>query len=513
MKRRLLSCLLGALLLASVNEAVAGDYDPRADPWISPEQRAALIAQQEAQKQAALEAERQARLRLEAEMQAQQAAEAERLRQWQAAEAARQAQWEAAEAERIRRMQVEDAQRLEAERRAFEAQQQAAWSAESESVVEAPVGTTVQLPGDAYLHDDAARTRMVREEARRAAARNRELSPYDNPLPTEPGGYNPVEPARPFDAGGGYGDPGTLPPPVERTLRRRTGVRLDLSVHYGWRDAPDGFLGTSATAAGAPALTRDGLDFSGAIGGSMTALIERSADTRIEFRGFYRGGFDDRVSDTGAFTWVSNPGGVTSTTAVQSATWDAESTVFGASLAWRPRLSESRSSRFDWILGIEANRIDDSLTLSGFAPGFGRGPNPQLRETLESWLLGVSGGIGFEANISRKMGFEASVRVFLGAGLHDVRAEQTDVFAPGTLSATRRPTDFVWGFDFDLGIRYGFSETVALRAGYTLLYRGEMPRIGEGLDLGNVSAGTPAVGLGSAGILVHGVFAGVSLDL
>ena len=522
MRRRLVPVLLAGACLLGQGLADAGDYDPRADPWITPEQRAVYMAQREQ--------------------------EAERIRQLEAAEQARLAQMQAAEQARLDLLHAQEMERLRVEQLRIEEAQRAAFAREEaaareqaqreqevhrEMETEAARRAEQQAMRDAaarvererlrrdpanVITGDAARARMVREEAARARAASRgpeEPSPYDSPLPTDPtggpGSYDPALASRSRQYG--IEDRGTLPPSFRRSLRRRSATRLDVDVLYTWRDDPSGRVGIAGTPAGTTDFSWGDVSFDGAIGGGLHAHMRRNEHSSFSFHAYYFGGFDDRRDVTGAFTFNTSPPGAPATTGAQTARLESDSEVFSIGVAWRPAISQSATSRFDWIVGLEANRISDQIALTSLTPGFALGTPASLREELSSWLIGVSGGVGFDGTISGDLGFDAAARVFLGVGLHDVRAEQTHVFASGTHANERSDTSFAWGIDLNLGLRYAFTATMGARLGYRLLYRGDTPRVGEGMDLGAVRAGAPGVAVGGGGLLVHGFYGGLSFDL
>jgi len=276
---------------------------------------------------------------------------------------------------------------------------------------------------------------------------------------------------------------------------------------------PDGILGETLFVPGNQ-LAWDGVDYEGTFGARLSVSYRFECESRVEFRGTYYGNPD--ASDTDAGFFAARPGddGLGDISRPVNASFQSEAELFSFEFNWWTELKCSGHWRWDAGIGVRYISFDEDAQADFVTTGPGAFPvnNGFVRAEVQNDFIGAQAMLAAHADISDSMEFYGSLKAMFGSVDRQIDVTDLDVFAGGFHSASVDDDEFVFGLDFEIGLKWHLSRCLALGASYNLLFLDNVQRGEDAFDFSQSNSGAVQARQATDQLVVHSLFFGVSFN-
>ena len=269
-------------------------------------------------------------------------------------------------------------------------------------------------------------------------------------------------------------------------------------------EGPEGTLG-GPIPAGTQGLEWGAIDYDPALALRASVGYRWTPCDMGELRGTLFGSWDGESRQTGLFPFANRQG--ISPTA--TATLQSEADLATVELNWWHDFGGCGG--FRWLGGIGGRylRFDDTATARDWV---GLAPTSFLQSDVENtvWAGQVLGALTYGCGCWEVTG---SGRLFLGSMNRMIRIDEDSILSGGVKAAELENTEFGWGFELGLDVRYRFSPCFSLTAGYALVFIGDAQRAADAMDFTQGVTGAVQAQQQLDNVVAHSLFVGFQFDM
>ncbi|MBL9088305.1 MAG: BBP7 family outer membrane beta-barrel protein [Planctomycetia bacterium] len=349
------------------------------------------------------------------------------------------------------------------------------------------------------------------------------------PAPT----YRPYQPAPQY-----YYAPAPAPAPLTQInscepcgpqpcfqKRDACGCRLDsCGNRYGCWDitlegalasisSPDGILGETLFVPGNQ-LDWDSVDYDGAFGGRLSISYHFECESRVELRGTYYGNPDASTRDAGFFAARPGDDGLGDISRAVNASFNSEAELFSVEFNWWTELRCSGHWRWDAGVGVRYISFDEDAHVDFVTTGPGAFPvdNGFVHAEVQNDFIGAQAMLTAHADISDCMEFYGSLKAMFGTVDRQIDVTDVDIFAGGSHSASVDDDEFVFGLDFEMGMKWQLSRCLGIGVSYNLLFLDNVQRAEDSFDFSQSNSGAVQARQATDQLVTHTLFFGVTFN-
>jgi hypothetical protein len=244
----------------------------------------------------------------------------------------------------------------------------------------------------------------------------------------------------------------------------------------------------------------------------LGALYEINELDSIEARWTWFTGIEQEARQAGVFGFTPGDGGPSGVSMPNTATFRRESEVHSAEVSWWRYLPPVEDLRTSLLLGLRLIRLDEQASATDWENDFGAGSDPFVASDVLNTFFGGQVGIGINHPVGRRFEVMATLKGLFGAMMSDVTVRDQAFFAGGLHSGSLEESDFVFGADLDLGLRYWISERAAISLGYNLLFVDGVVRGDGAMDFSQGATGAVQPAASRDELVLHSALLGVIID-
>lgn len=277
--------------------------------------------------------------------------------------------------------------------------------------------------------------------------------------------------------------------------------------------SPDGILGETLFVPGNQ-LGWENVDYDGQFAGRLTISYAFECESRIELRGTYWGNPDASDTDSGFFAASPGDDGLGDVSRPVNASLQSEAEMWGVEFNWWTELSCSGRWRVDAGVGIRYVSFDEDARVDFVTTGPGAFPvdNGYVRSEVENDWLGAQLMLAAHADVSDCVEVYGSLKAMFGSVDRTVHVTDLDIFAGGSHSADADDDEFVFGLDFELGLKWRLSPCLLIGASYNMFFLDGVQRAEDGFDFGLSNSGAVQAQQSPDQLVAHSVFFGVTFN-
>jgi hypothetical protein len=293
-------------------------------------------------------------------------------------------------------------------------------------------------------------------------------------------------------------------------------VDLTLEGMATWFSHPDGQLG-EIVAGNTDPLDWNDVDYGTTFGGRVTASYRYDAPTRIELRGTYWGTVDESSTTSGFFGATPGALGTGDLSRGVLADMETEAEMWGVELNWWGEVSCTGRTRVDVGFGLRYVRFDEEArvdfeTIIGAPPGPFPVADGFVASDVQNTFFGAQVMIAAHIDASQCLEFYASGKGLFGQMNRDIDIADDSIFAGGPHSASLSDEEFVFGIDFELGLKWRITPRLAITAGYELFILDGVQRAEDAMDFSQSNSGAVQARQTPDQVVTHSLFLGLSIN-
>ncbi|MDJ0522856.1 MAG: BBP7 family outer membrane beta-barrel protein [Planctomycetota bacterium] len=299
---------------------------------------------------------------------------------------------------------------------------------------------------------------------------------------------------------------------VDFCNRRYGRWEFRLEGGVGMIEDPEGLLGVSTGLANQ--MSWDRLEYDVEFAGRAGFQYAVTPRDRVSLTGTFYGSFENSERQTGVLGYTQTPGGGVLSTPVNTATLTSEVDFYGGELHWWHEMCAWQCVSWELGVGIRMLRLDETATADGWATPFPPLAGlPFVQADVENTFIGGQVGASVRYDADRRWSLFASVKGLFGAMGRDIEVRDRDIFIGGAHTAIDEDSVFAWGIDAEVGIRYRVSRSLLIGVSYNLMFLDNVVHATDALDFTQGATGAVQARQLEDDLLVHAVFAGVTLNL
>jgi hypothetical protein len=293
-------------------------------------------------------------------------------------------------------------------------------------------------------------------------------------------------------------------------------VDLTLEGMASWFSSPDGPLGELVSGNPDPLEWND-IDYPVAFGGRATISYRYDAPSRIELRGTYWGSTDESSLETGFFGSATGAGGTGDISREVEADMESEAEMWGIELNWWTEVACQGRTRVDVGFGLRYLRFDetarvDFTTIGPPPPPFFPVADGFVESDVQNDFFGAQIGVVLHVDASDCLEFYAGAKGLFGQINRDIDVSDDSIFAGATHSSSSEDDEFVFGVDFELGLKWRISTRLSITAGYNLFFLDEVQRAEDAMDFAHSTTGAVQARQSPDQLVVSSLFLGISIN-
>lgn len=275
--------------------------------------------------------------------------------------------------------------------------------------------------------------------------------------------------------------------------------------------SPDGILGETIFVPGNQ-LSWDDVDYDGTIGGRLTVGYRTECLSRLELRGTYYGNPDGSDDEAGFFAARPGDDGLGDISRPVIASYESEAELYGIELNYWTELKCSGRWRWNAGFGLRYLSFEEDASVDFVTTGPGAFPvdNGYVRSEVSNDFIGAQGMLAAHVDVSPCVEVFGSLKAMFGSVNRDIDVSDLDIFAGSTHAASVDDDEFVFGLDFELGVKWSLSKCLALGASYNMLFLDGVQRAEDSFDFGQSNSGAVQARQDPDQLVAHSIFFGVT---
>jgi hypothetical protein len=194
-------------------------------------------------------------------------------------------------------------------------------------------------------------------------------------------------------------------------------------------------------------------------------------------------------------------------------TTTSEADLWSVSVDWMRELACCNIYRLEGFVGPRITSFDETATANIVSLGVGPGPTALIRAEAENTFYGGEIGATFTAYADPRWTLGLQAGVLLGLLDREIRVDDSGLFTPGAKTSSADTDDFSWGVEFDASVTWHPTPRFGVTLGYQLFYLDDVTRANEAMDFGQFGTGQVQAGSPQNDVLVHTIFAGITVNL